>query len=89
MRDNPELQAQIAALRIQNSFRSKLMHRLEQQWRDRLKDSAAAAADRESALKVSGTRHFHPCGFSGCICARSGRVVVVKPRIHRLLEPLV
>ena len=72
MRDNPELQAQIAALRIQNSFRSKLMHRLEQQWRDRLKDSAAAAADRESALKVSGVAIFTHAGLAAAFVHGAG-----------------
>ena len=51
-RDNPELQAEIAALRIQNSLRSKLMNRLQDQWSQRLQSTAEAAADREEALKV-------------------------------------
>jgi hypothetical protein len=53
VKDNPELQAQIAALRIQNTFRSKLMARLESQWKSRLEESASAAEDRERALRVS------------------------------------
>jgi hypothetical protein len=58
LRDNPELAAQVAALKIQNSFRSKLMARLQLQWREKLAESAAAAAEREEALKV---RAFSVC----------------------------
>lgn len=61
VRDNPELAAQVAALKIQNSFRSKLMARLQSQWRDKLAESAAAAAEREEALKVCVVVSPAPC----------------------------
>lgn len=51
-KDNPELSAQVAALKIQNTFRSKLMMKLQSQWREKLAQSSAAAEEREAALKV-------------------------------------
>lgn len=51
-KDNPELAAQVAALKIQNTFRSVLMTKLQSQWRDKLALTAAAAEEREAALKV-------------------------------------